>query len=195
MEKDTVKEERKNNKVVLLILGVATVLVALVGATFAYFTATVNAEKTQSVTVTTAKIEGVIYTASDPISLLNVIPGASAHATFTIKNPNASATALYSMDLITDANNFVTDDGENQLIVTVTGGKITGSKTFDMTDGSNTAPRNIVTKVQLGAGLTDEYTINIEFVNFPDKAQDTNQDKTYVGHIDVTQTVETIVEP
>ena len=93
-KKDTnavVDEEKEKNhkKVMLLIIGVATLLVALIGATFAYFTALINRPNgEQSVAVTTTTVLGVVYTANDPISLEHALPGDHAETTFTIYNPN-----------------------------------------------------------------------------------------------------------
>ena len=105
------EEKEKNNKqVMLLIIGVATLLVALIGATFAYFTALINRPNgEQSVAVTTTTVQGVVYTASDPISLENALPGDHAESTFTIYNPNESAVAQYTLVFYPVSNSFTNE--------------------------------------------------------------------------------------
>ena len=67
----------KGNTALLTVIGVATLLVALVGATFAYFTATLSNESAQSISVTTATPVGLEYEGSS-LLLPNAMPGDSA---------------------------------------------------------------------------------------------------------------------
>ena len=196
------EKDNRNNRIILLILGVATVLIALIGATFAYFTSVIRYNNApQSVTLTTVQVQGLEYTASDTLSLVDAIPNNNKTdtQTFTIYNPNATAVITYDMFLKTDLNEFTIteydsdDDGEdeefaNQLIVTITGGQ-SGTVVLDLTDGTNTADKTIVENVRLAGHETDEYTATIKFadINIP---QDNNQGCTYVGHIDVVQRIE-----
>lgn len=52
-------EKKNSNTVLLTVIGVATLLVALVGATFAYFTATVSQDTSAKVDVTTSTLAGL----------------------------------------------------------------------------------------------------------------------------------------
>ena len=66
--------ERNNGQTIFLsVIGIATLLVAIIGATFAYFTTTINGTDS-SATITTAKIGSVGYTTSSA-SATNVLPG------------------------------------------------------------------------------------------------------------------------
>lgn len=189
MEANNRKEERSKNGLVLLILGVATVLVALIGATFAYFTSVINAVNgNQSVTVNTTTVEGVTYTASETLALIDAIPGDYAEATFTISNPNASALVEYGLKFVPDVNDFEVTDGDNQLVVTISGGQIVGNKTLDYTDGENSVEQTIVDKVSLAAKATDEYTVRVDFFETQSN-QNTNQSKNFAGHIEVTESI------
>ncbi len=189
MENSNHREESNKNKIVLLILGVATILVALIGATFAYFTSVINnVNGNQSVTVTTTTVEGVTYTASETLSLIDAIPGEWDETTFTISNPNASATVNYGLVFVPDVNDFEITEGTNQLVVTISGGQITGSKALDYTDGANSVSQVIVDDVTLAAGATDEYTVRIDFFE-TQSVQNTNQTKNFAGHIEVTQKI------
>lgn len=186
------KNVKRDNKILLLILGVATVLVALVGATFAFFTAIVNnVNGNQSVMLTTQTIKGITYEASEPLVLPNAMPGDFATASYVIENPNASADAIYKMELVTDINTFETTDGEGQLILTISGGQLKEDRVFDLTNGENKDKRLIMEEIVLKAGTKDEYTTKIEFVE-TGNIQDTNKAKSYAGHIEVTEAIITI---
>ena len=66
---------KKGNTVLLTIIAVATLLVAVVGATFAYFTASVqNDGNPQSVIVNTAKIGTITYKNGNNVTLKDALP-------------------------------------------------------------------------------------------------------------------------
>lgn len=201
MDKD-VENDKRRNKTLLLILGVATVLVALIGATFAYFTAVIRYENApQSVLLTTLEVEGLEYTATGILSLTDASPDSNKIESkdFTIKNPNTTAVITYSMVLKTDINTFTLSEevvnGEtvkynDQLVVTVSGGALTTPKVIDLTDGTNTEDVVILSNRRLGPNESDVYTASVVFKEI-NKNQDNNQGKSYLGHIDVTQKIET----
>ena len=190
------EKEKNNKKIMLLIIGVATLLVALIGATFAYFTALINRPNgEQSVAVTTTTVQGVIYTASDKISLENALPGDHAETTFTIYNPNESAVAQYTLIFYPVSNSFTnksTDDPNvelnNQLVLTVSGGGLYGPLTHDFTNGEDDSDWPVATDIDLNAKATHTYTVRIDFFNL-DANQDNNQGQHFAGHFDVTQKV------
>lgn len=182
-------KETYNSKILLLILGTLTILIALIGATFAYFTAVVKKTNgNQSVVLTTATIQGLSYESSNPIMLRQADPGAVGTSKITIHNPNASAAITYNMKIVTDINEFETTDGTNQLLLTVSGAKIPNSITIDLTNGNDKSDKKIVNDVKLKAGETDLYDVKAEFVDIG-KNQNTNQGKTFVGHIVVEQSL------
>lgn len=207
MDKEMEKDKR-NNRMILLIIGVATVLIALIGATFAYFTAIISYQNSpQSVTVTTVEVQGVVYTATDTLTLINAIPDnvRKDEKTFTISNPNSAALIVYDLKLKQDLNEFtlekdsndeiILDENDepvsaNQLVLTLSGGQMTGSKQFDLTNGEDTSDITLVEGVRLSSNATDSYTVTIQFLEI-NRAQDNNQGKSFVGHIDVSQKIET----
>lgn len=190
------EKEKNNKKVMLLIIGVATLLVALIGATFAYFTALINRPNgEQSVAVTTTTVQGVVYTASDAIALENALPGDHAESTFTIYNPNESAVAQYTLVFYPVSNSFTNeavDDPsqtlDNQLVLTVSGGQLVGTLTHDFTNGEDSSNWTVVEDVSLNAKATDTYNVRIDFFNL-DANQDNNQGDHFAGHFDVSQKV------
>lgn len=184
------------NTVLLTVIGVATLLVALVGATFAYFTATVNNSQAQSVSVTTAAPVGLEYVGQE-LSLLNAIPGNSGEAEFTVKNPGSSSTAqTYDLDLIIDQNTFNTTEGDDQLEITITGEGTTDVSiqggTYNVTDGSSTASNgktfDVVTAQRIEVGETQTYTFTINFKEL-DIPQDSNQNQNFKAHVAISNPV------
>lgn len=201
------EKDKKKNRAILLIIGIATVLIALIGATFAFFTAQINnVNGDQSVMVTTATVEGVIYTSTDPIVLNHAMPGDSDEGTFTIENPNTTASAKYTITFVPDFDNFVltpTEPGDTkedmagQLILTVTGPGIVGQFRHDFTDGENATPQPVAEDIEIPANAMGSaghtYTANIEFVEI-DKNQNANKSTeersvSFFGHFEVTQKV------
>ena len=119
------RENNNGNTVLLTVIGVATLLVALVGATFAYFTATITNRSTQSVSLSTATPVGLIYEGHS-LQLLNAVPGeetldpnnhnSSGSGLFTVTNPRQSqdktvtntVDQTYDLSLVVTGNNFTT---------------------------------------------------------------------------------------
>lgn len=185
-------KDKGNNKILFLILGLATVLIALIGATFAFFTAIVNnVNGDQSIMLTTQTILGVVYEADAPIVMPEAKPGMISKSSYTINNPNSSADATYKMELITDLNTFENTDGEGQLLITISGDNLSEDIIFDLTDGTNADKRLIADDIVLKAGKTDTYDVKVEFVEL-NKNQNSNMGKSYVGHIEVTQSIVTM---
>ena len=85
----------KKNVIFLSVIAVATLLTAVIGTTFAYFTATVTGNETsKNVNVTTANMS-VVYTQGDKVSIANLVPGQEIPAmTFNVKNSGQSFTFM-----------------------------------------------------------------------------------------------------
>ena len=189
-----IETPKNGNTVLLTVIGVATLLVALVGATFAYFTATISNSQAQSVTVTTASPVSLVYT-GNPLSLTNAIPGNSTSATFTVTNPGQSSVAqTYDLNLKIDNNTFNTTDGLDQLEIKVTGSgtvnqpSIIGG-TYNVTDGTSTASAGksfqIVNDQKIGIGETQTYNTTLNFKD-TGAAQNNNQGKAFRAHIEIS---------
>ena len=198
------KGNGNGNTVLLTVIGVATLLVALVGATFAYFTATVNVQSEQSVSVTTATPVGLKYVGA-ALTLTNAIPGDKAgdegEITFTIENPETSTVSQrYDLNLIIDENEFTyttgTDNAE-QLVITMSAesdGQNTPvpTTTYNVTDGASAAAKNktfvVVADQAIAPAETQTYTIQIEFKEL-NTAQDNNQGKNFHAHIEISDVI------
>ncbi len=160
-------EQKNGNTVLLTVIGVATLLVALVGATFAYFSANITNTADHSVIITTAAPVGLIYKSTGDIEATNIIPGESiTPGTFTVRNPDGTGEGetigstvmqTYDLNLIVDEDTFNTNDGPDQLELKVT----------VATDGNgkNGAGEAYTTSMKLGSSgttwnMTDGDTIS-----------------------------------
>lgn len=120
-------EGKNGNTVLLTVIGVATLLVALVGATFAYFTASVTNSSSQSISIVTATPVSLTTTQGTAVAIENAVPSQEgksfADVTFTVTNPASSTvTQTYDLSVLIDANTFTTDPTE------------TGDKATDMVE-------------------------------------------------------------
>ncbi|MEG1015863.1 MAG: hypothetical protein RSB00_01435 [Bacilli bacterium] len=139
-------ENNKGQTIFLSVIGVATLLVAIIGATFAYFTASVAGnDKASSILVNTATIASINFQDGPLISLANALPGDSATKNFTVALAGTDSTTVdmsYEV-LLTTTNSGITDlkytltstggtpvpAGQQALGTTVTNKKI-GTGTF-----------------------------------------------------------------
>ncbi len=104
----------KKNVVFLTVLAVATLLTAVVGTTFAYFTATVNGNnQAQTTTITTANNLGITFSDGDDISDSNIVPGWQSPRSKTIVvTNNGDAAVNYQIDW-TNVNNTFSKGSSN----------------------------------------------------------------------------------
>lgn len=83
----------KKNMVFLSVIAVATLLTAVVGTTFSFFTATATPEDQKDykdTTINTATL-GVVYAQDSAINLANAVPGATANYTLSVHNTSSVA--------------------------------------------------------------------------------------------------------
>lgn len=110
---EKIMEGRNGNTVLLTVIGVATLLVALVGATFAYFTATVENGASQSISIVTATPVALTTNGGTAVSIVDAVPSQEGKSfgsvTMTVLNPASSTvTQTYDMTVKIDANQFTT---------------------------------------------------------------------------------------
>ncbi len=202
------REKGDGNTILLTVIGVATLLVALVGATFAYFSTQVNNESNQSMSISTAAPVGLQYLGQQ-FELANIIPGTTnseEQGRFTVTNPSTSTVdQQYDLELVIDENTLNNIDGDGQLLLSITSTttgtvkkigdatnvtEITNGLQWDLTDGANVPKKyQFVDDKRIAIGQTDEYQMTLNFVNFEDKTQDNNQGKSFRAHIDLTNPV------
>ena len=182
---------KKGNTVLLTVIAVATLLVAVVGATFAYFTASVTGNNTaSSIIVKTAEIGNITYKTGNEIKMENALPGDTKNLTFTITASNSSTSNIpYAIGWKNVSNTFTNSSkdlvytlshtGENVgTYVTVTNEQPCPTKEGLIGDASHQAG-------SLPAGKTHSYTLTVTFKEtYSD--QNSDQGKHFYGKLEVT---------
>ena len=92
-------EEVKGQTIFLSVIGVATLLVAIVGATFAWINISAQKEEEKSIVVTTASLSSIVFEDGASIDAKNIFPGTDKTKTFTISQTDASATETITYDI------------------------------------------------------------------------------------------------
>ena len=193
-------QNKKSNQTLLTVIAVATLLVAVVGTSFAYFTASVSGNDTaSSVIVSTGRVGSLTYSSNEGVTLSNALPGAqSASVTFTVAYSGQTGTSaryyLYWDDL---TNNFTT---KSDLVYTITGtgtgaisvSNITApspSNSGDSTINYAYVPKNASSSdpavATINGGTTHTYTYYVRFKETGTN-QNNNQGKTFKGKLQVS---------
>ena len=94
----------KKNTVLLTIIAVATLLVALIGATFAYFSATITETDKTETKLQSAKL-GIVFDGTQEIEANSIEPGWSADKKFTVEN-TSDYDMTYDINFTNVVNNF-----------------------------------------------------------------------------------------
>lgn len=116
----------KNNTILLTVIAIATLLVVVTGATFAYFAAVVRGNDTASSISITAASEGtkVAFSGGETVNLKNIYPkGIAAGSEWITKN-------------VTLSSNATDSTGTSKYTFTMSGAK----NTFDFKDGETDVP-------------------------------------------------------
>ena len=141
----------KKNVVFLTVLAVATLLTAVVGTTFAYFTATVtNTNTPTATTITTASDLGITYSDGDAISMTNIVPGEyTAEKTITVTNNSTTTAMHYQITWDSVTNGFQQGSGStDDLVYSLTSG---GTNKIGTTGYAAAATTNNYVTTTLGA--------------------------------------------
>lgn len=184
----------KKNMVFLSVIAVATLLTAVVGTTFSFFTATVDPDDGkdyQNTTITTINDLAVVYAQNDKIALENAIPGAEASYTLSVTNNSATVNVDF---------NLVWKNVTNGFAGSASAGDIT-YKIESCTDSTCTSPAPTViqdttalpttagaidgaTNLTVNAGQTNYYRVTVTFAK-TDKNQNDLMGKSFTGQVQV----------
>ncbi len=189
-------DNNKGQTIFLSVIGIATLLVAIVGATFAWFSISVSGnDKASSVVVTTATLGSVAFTDGAAITMNNIRPETSPQETktFTVANTDKNATedVKYKIQLVVDANTL-TPVAEGQFVNTLTG---TSSKTEGAGTLVSVAESAVPeTTTDFGQGIlkgyeTHTYTYTIQFKE-SNKDQNAAQGKAFGAKLQVNLVTE-----
>lgn len=193
--------EGKNNTVMLTIIGIATLLIAVVGATFAYFSAQVSGLDKQQEDVIKSATVGTTFIGGAEVTAANIYPKEEAWGTkvFSItSNSSTGVTTSYNISLVIDANdspdgvtpNKTFESGALSYTLTGTESGASTAGTLASSDGAITelsAGKSILLGTatingNAGKTVTQEYTLNFFFKD-TGKDQNANQGAQFKAHI------------
>lgn len=198
--------EGKNNTVMLTIIGIATLLIAVVGATFAYFSAQVSGLETQKEDVIKSATVGTTFFGGAEVTAANIYPKEEAWGTkvFSItSNSSTGVTTSYNISLVIDAND--SPDGVTPNKTFESGAlsyTLTGTESGASTAGKLASSDGAITELSAGksillgtatingnAGKTVTQAYELKFF-FKDtgKDQNANQGAQFKAHIVISDT-------
>ena len=208
--------ENRKNTILLTVIAVATLLVAVVGATFAYFTAQGGTSVQTPVNVTTAQTSNGSFSTSGAITINATQENfgqddgdQTGQATGTVTYTASSTAAsdfCYTVTLDITANTFGYTTGESTPELTFTAEKAASATdltspttlinaqdittvTSDIQIPTTAGGADYVHQISAGQGATvnDQWRFTVTFVNL-DSDQNANTGKSFTGQIVFAQT-------
>ena len=185
--------DNKGQNIFLTVVGLATLLISIIGATFAYFTVQITGNNTaSSINVSAANVAAVTFTDGPAITVSNAYPGYSSTKTFTISSTDGDATSnvQYIINLVTttttlSASSPAANTGE--VYYSLSGTK-NGSGAVASTVTKANAPKTNTT-TQIGSGTlvgNETHTYTFTFgITERNSEQDYLQGKKFVGIIQI----------
>lgn len=187
--------ENRSNTLLLTVIGVATLLVAVVGASFAYFTAQLTGSETETTISVGAGVLSIAYNggpgflSTEPLVPIPDPETPALDKTFSITGNNSTQTVMpYSVNLIVQTNTFTASALKYTLDSTNTGanGQVLPDKTTtDIATGPHT--------ISLGTGFFSGMINNsvhtyVLKIFFPDTGiiQDEDKDKEFTAYVETT---------
>lgn len=183
-------DDVKRQTIFLTIVGIATLLVSIVGSTFAWFSITVTgAETPNSIIVNSGTLGQVNFNDGNTIEINNLMPGDFKTKTFTVSQTDPSATGKI-------AYNIVLNIKENTLTPNSANGFVHSLKSSGNSNGGTLATLNETEVPEegliIGSGViegyeshTYEYRIGLKKL---DENQNSAQGKKFSGYLSVVLT-------
>ncbi|MBQ3021265.1 MAG: hypothetical protein IJD92_03475 [Bacilli bacterium] len=112
------RENNKGSLIILTVIGIATLLIAVIGATFAYFTVTIKYVTTPTKTVVQSTTMLIQFNTLNEMKYEGAMPGRPSEEDnkdnklmFSLTSaPNMTTETKYNVYLVIDSNNFVGDN-------------------------------------------------------------------------------------
>lgn len=188
-------KENRSNTLLLTVIGVATLLVAVIGASFAYFTATISGSESATTVTVGAGTLAIAYAGGAYIieteKLQPVVePDAPvASKTFTITGTNSTTAIMpYTIKLVVVGNTFTSNTLEYSLDSTNTGGN-----GYVVPDKAETGIETGDSNITLGTGYFSGVVYSsvhtyVLHIYFPDTGvnQDVDKNKEFTAYVDTT---------
>ena len=186
METEILNERKeRNNTVLLVIIATATLLVAMVGATFAFFSATVHRTgEDNSVKIQTATI-GITYNHGNEVNVTDLVPGGSIESKeVTIANTSTNYEARYTLKWAAGVVNEFTRPEDLTYSVTCTGDGAPTSITGTQLPATGSTD-SILSNVTLPANATHTCTFSFEYELLADVDQNDDQNTKFTGNFEI----------
>lgn len=176
--------ENKGQTIFLSVIGIATLLVAIIGATFAYFTTSMGGTQ-GTVNATTAKLGSSSFTA-ESVSATAVLPGWTSEAkTVTVELEPSDYDVKYTCTL------NMTENPLTDLTLTVAG---TNAQTTVNGKLKTGATNTVIASGTLAKSATKQTATMTYTLSFPETGADqgTQQGKTIAGTVTCATEGETV---
>lgn len=198
----------KSNTILLTVIGIATLLVVVTGATFAYFAAIVNGNDTAtSIQVTAGNGGTITFGGGEEITLSNIFPrGTTTGNEWVTKNitltnsanAGSNTTSKYEFTISLDNNTFDYKGTDGNTVTDSDNIKYTFIRDIDKSTGTVTAPTEtptptkVVSGTIIGSGTvannvanTIAYTLKVYYDN-ASYNQNNGQEREFSFHIGYT---------
>ena len=164
---------------------IISVLILLIGVSFAYFSLEITGNDTAKYnTITTGALK-LTFTDTNALTLTDALPGDSATKTISVKNTGTIDTS-YNI-VWKELTNTITND---ELVIEATCKRLNSSNTEEGTCES--IPQKAVSSnklklnIPIEPGITHEYTLKLTFID-TGSLQDYNKNKTFEGKLGITE--------
>lgn len=187
-------KENRSNTLLLTVIGVATLLVAVIGASFAYFTATISGSESATTVTVGAGSLAIAYAGGAGIetAALQPVPTPDdpvATKTFTITGTNSTSAIMpYTIKLVVAGNTFTSNTLTYDLDSTNTGGN-----GYVVPDKAETGIATGASNITLGTGyfsgvVSSSVHTYVLHIYFPDNGenQDEDKNKEFTAYVDTT---------
>ena len=179
-------DAKKKNSIFLTVLVVLTLLVAVVGGTFAYFTATIEGNDTaSSIIVRTGSATTITYNNGQELKLENAVPGETSNTVTCTVSVDAQyrLNATYTLNWVDVVNTFAVPSELKYHITKSSSLDASGTVNPTIT-GSSPTVDGVITTETIAPGETHTYTMNMEFIETISN-QNYNQNGSFTGKIQV----------
>ena len=186
----------KGSIILFTIIAVATLLVSVVGATFAYFGAAMNGRESQKTIQVTSGTLSIEYGTNSKINASNLNPGdVVATKTFTVKGVITGSENLgYGGNLVVTNNTY----SNGALVYTITSKNVSNNGSTIVATSKPVAIPSGASTIELGSGSfagptttgsTHEYTVTVTFAN-TGADQSADLGKAFAASLNVSQKTE-----
>ena len=160
---------------------IISVLILLIGVSFAYFSLEITGNDTAKYnTITTGDLK-LTFTDTNALTLDNALPGDSATKTISVKNTGTIDTS-YNI-VWQELTNTITND---ELVIEATCKRLNSSNTEEGTCESipqkEVSSNELKSNISIEPGITHEYTLKLTFID-TGSTQNYNKNKSFNGKI------------